>query len=543
MAEGAAADAPPATIDKTFETMLRVFETLLELKSHQRMVYTACLSVGNMINMLFMHDPSKLVQTLRSPKCIDCVRASMKCMLALLEHISNGGSVDDLMFETSVTTNKNPSRPLSRLSSSGRPLSTAISDPMVTEIPWLTNLVDLDLNAIANYFAIGVKVLIMTENTQDALNMGTSFNRITCGYYGQKLLEMLIQSAEKIGQSTRELSSHLSRIRRDENKSLAQLETSRAALGVWVLGAVNIGTPTNVKDVIESYEKSCVVLRQKHEMLALMQALNELGDLYHYTKQIKKAVAVWTDATDCIFESVNTIDAYERIFSRSGGLSQVLKGIGVHKCVLGVSVIGKIANYRLHASDYAGCSRCCLFVADLVGLLFSSSLEHPQRACDFSSHTIEALFPDTFMDWFQCSGRQVVDSVQFVCHFLVENGYYLRSLYVSSFYEYVARRVVREVGCTVDARMLKAQALMEIGYLKDAGCIISGVYQGKGLPEKVIGELTIPLQPFDPLDKEIEFSTSLPLDAPENIEFLNSFIQNEKLVSLTYFANNLRAIN
>jgi hypothetical protein len=501
MAEGAAADAPANAIEKAFESMLKVFETLLELKSHLRMVYTACLSIGNMITMLFMHDPAKLVQTLRSPKCIDCVRASMKCMIALVEHISTGGSVDDLMYETSVTTNKNPSRPLSRLSTAGRPLSTAISDPIVTEIPWLTNLVDLDLNSMANYFSTSVKILLMTENTTDALVLGTKFNKITCGYYGQLLLEMLIAAAEKLSKSTRELNSQLSRIKRDENKSLAQLDASRATLGTWILGACGIGDATNVKDVIESYEKSCTVLRQKHEVLALMQALNELGDLYHYTKQFKKAVAVWTDATDCIFESVNTIDDYEKIVRSRGGQSEVLKKIGVHKCVLGVSVIGKIANYRLHSSDYSGCSRCCLFIADLLGSLFSSSLEHPQRPCDFSSHTIEALFPDTFTDWFRCNGRQVLDSVQMACHFLAENGHYLRSLYVSSFYEYVACHVVREVACTVDARMMKAQALMEIGYLKDAANIIIGIYQGKNLPEKTLGELSITFQPFEVPEK------------------------------------------
>jgi hypothetical protein len=86
-------------------------------------------------------------------------------------------------------------------------------------------------------------------------------------------------------------------------------------------------------------------------------------------------------------------------------------------------------------------------------------------------------------------------ALQFAAHFLSKN-HPLRCLPVCTFYEYLASVVCADLKCTLDARMLKAKALLQIGFIGEASEIIVSLYAGKNIPELSLNTMSISSYPI-----------------------------------------------
>lgn len=122
---------------------------------------------------------------------------------------------------------------------------------------------------------------------------GSKYSEVTNAFFGATILPLIMQAAEKINQVAEIHKSQLEKIREEESKSIvfhssrklsniatqAQLRESRKLLGEHVVNVIE-KKPHSLDNVITSYKAACKILRENNETLLLMQALNELGDIW-----------------------------------------------------------------------------------------------------------------------------------------------------------------------------------------------------------------------------------------------------------------------
>lgn len=175
----------------------------------------------------------------------------------------------------------------------------------------------------------------------------------------------------------------------------------------------------------------------------------------------------WDRSTDCVFEKVHTLDTFSS-FIDSLKKSRILN-VGMKKVLLGIITTGKIAMYFVNFISLTSNSykhqqnnshyslQCSVFISELVLALFSASICHPKRFCDFAGYHAAELFAEMSFDEYRSNLKQLALAIQFAAHNLYQNKQYIRSLPVCCLYEFVAKSTLQSIEATVDSRIIKVR--------------------------------------------------------------------------------------
>jgi hypothetical protein len=125
-----------------------------------------------------------------------------------------------------------------------------------------------------------------------------------------------------------------------------------------------------------------------------------------------------------------------------------------------------------------------LMAADLFAAPGRLSMPHPQPATEFSSYRIrEFLDQQLFVDRYVITPSELLHTLGYTVQQLMDSDLHDKAIPLASLMEYVAFDIARSRVLTVKARLLKALALTEIGYLNEAYQLYNRILSLKDLPK------------------------------------------------------------
>jgi hypothetical protein len=251
--------------------------------------------------------------------------------------------------------------------------------------------------------------------------------------------------------------------------------------------------------VVSAYRGAQRDLREHGENMHLCRALNELGDFLLNEGQREAAFGCYHDCLDAALGMHNALPkrtevlAQER-FDESDEASAspesarelthlryvaLLNKVGFWRCISGALACAKLARYTNH-SNMDMRHECVLFAAALLNACLSGSLATPPRTADFARVTLQELSPGVAdllnMSPFRVRIGSLLEALELVSTELVRHAPLgadrALCLPVLCFYEHVASTRVGEAFHVLNAQVLKAQALLDLGELGEAAKVL-----------------------------------------------------------------------
>ncbi len=163
--------------------------------------------------------------------------------------------------------------------------------------------------------------------------------------------------------------------------------------------------------------------------------MHELGNIYHFNRNIETAYRYWNEALDTLLGVKNAAIQWRHEFynpqTNTSDTEKLLERSGVWGCLLGGVLTAKMAQYFL-ASDLELKTECCLFSAVLFKSIFSASVSYSKHDVDYGKEDADSMNTDFLLpgllwnsDTHRFDIRCVVGSLNFICIELVNAGYYL----------------------------------------------------------------------------------------------------------------------
>ncbi|MBN3311738.1 CFA54 protein, partial [Atractosteus spatula] len=272
-----------------------------------------------------------------------------------------------------------------------------------------------------------------------------------------------------------------------------------------------------------------------------VQALHELGNLHFYSGNKRASQSCWSKALDSALCQPGVLGSWDKssVCLGSSDLPQhFLRQAGIWGCLQGAVLSAKIAQYIL-TSDISQQTRCCILSAQLLKALLRGSLPHPLSDWEYASYGLgrtwdcPELIPgvELFAEPFRAQVNSTVSSLTFLCHRLHSAGHSLMVLPLLSLYLYFVNTVCRDKRRTIEGRILKVQALTDLGLFSDAVRELGSLLQGERIPQ--------PQGSYYPSDKRLvifdlqikkKFDTSKTLLDSANLQTLEDLV-NKSLSS------------
>ncbi len=112
------------------------------------------------------------------------------------------------------------------------------------------------------------------------------------------------------------------------------------------------------------------------------------------------------------------------------------------------------------------------------------SFPHPQVNVEYQNYRLrEFLSEQLFVDKYVITPSELLHTLGYTGQQLIDAEMYDRALPIAGLMEYIAVEITRSKVLTIKARLLKAIALTEIGYLNEAYQLYNRVLSMKDLPK------------------------------------------------------------
>eukprot|EP01028_Stygiella_incarcerata_P010104 TRINITY_DN50_c1_g1_i1.p1 TRINITY_DN50_c1_g1~~TRINITY_DN50_c1_g1_i1.p1 ORF type:complete len:2411 (+),score=707.03 TRINITY_DN50_c1_g1_i1:1502-8734(+) len=427
---------------------------------------------------------------------------------------------------------------------------------------------DIDMPFVSRFIVLSCQTLYICGKLNRCVSVASTFDKLTSHRFALDVLPAAQHAAEAASLSLagviRPIQQQISISIRDIPKAIMSLKRCRTRVGEYLVrtyfsetrksplmthktvtldgektdeGQEDTSQPVindksgfeivanDLETLVQEYQACVKVLRSKHEMEDLPSALSELGDLAFMQGAKELSKSCYCDAVDACFEKLRANTEWREIWSKKRGL--VLR-LGVKRLLLAISCIGKLLNSFSSVLDsQERLEYGILGVAATMGI-FSTSIVHPQRPCDFKLYRARELLFDTNEDVFGCyydgAAETVLHSLVLIAKVLMNEMLHVLSLPVLTMAETIAMQVVRDVRQTVQTRTLKAESLTRCGYFREASVILSEVYSGRYLPERSTGRVVDFLEKAEMSGgkSESEFRNDLLLDDEPNKKAMES---------------------
>eukprot|EP00941_MAST-03F_sp_MAST-3F-sp1_P004152 g4152.t1 len=348
----------------------------------------------------------------------------------------------------------------------------------------------------------------------------------------QKILDekKLLSGSQGTGGHLQSLELQVSNIARDKSVGLEAIALSRVLAQQYLMQAAGLlaKDPLKVdsskkkkknsigKDdkralaVIEQYEQTVSILRQRREQELLVQALNELGDFHFMLAHgmvNEDTRLAWSDGVDAVFSQYDSMLNWRNLIAKmkrgkNDGGSAVLAELGLFETLTGVVLLAKLGQHTL-GNDLHLCIEHTLCASELFSAIFKCSLPHPPRLCDFTPYSAAELWPslDIFSQPERMSPSILMRALSYLIQQLLRSKLPRKALPLICAFEYLARDVCREVRTTARARLMRLEALILLGDLSEALNVMctlscarcrgaaaeegSGVFAGADLPSSL----------------------------------------------------------
>ncbi|CAF4177135.1 unnamed protein product [Rotaria sp. Silwood2] len=242
------------------------------------------------------------------------------------------------------------------------------------------------------------------------------------------------------------------------------------------------------ESVIEAYQTISKLLLGQNRRDQYCQVLTELGDLYFHCDKLMESKTAWCDVIDTILDGHDVVttwfqnDTLKNLLSNRGKL---LEKCGIWGCLLGSIVTCKLAKYHIHIN----CDQhlqTCLLSSYFLRSIFFYTLPHSEYDIDYATLFIDNsiyIWPGIQLtsDEFRLNPRSLMDTLAYISESLIRHDICLHILPVIALYDVFALHC-RNLQHTVQARLIRLRALIQLDLFHEAHIIIQILLDGQKLP-------------------------------------------------------------
>ncbi|XP_014635592.1 PREDICTED: cilia- and flagella-associated protein 54 [Ceratotherium simum simum] len=289
--------------------------------------------------------------------------------------------------------------------------------------------------------------------------------------------------------------------------------------------------------VISSYYGTIDVLQASNQRSLKVQALHELGSLLIFAGKKRAAFKCWCQALDDIFRKQDVLHTWKEFgssltkathsYSPPGSKDyseEFLSKIGIWGCLQGAVISAKIAQF-IKTLDVERRTNCCILSALLFQGLLRTTLPHPKAERCYAQYEITQLLPgiELFSDRYRADICSVVASLYYIIrelHFAKQN---LIILPLLALYQYFVSGICQDLIRNLEARILKIEVLIDLGFFSEAFHEISQIFNGKNMSSSIPtgSKATGKMKMFQ------SFDSGKPLTSKENIQALDELISKD----------------
>ena len=129
-------------------------------------------------------------------------------------------------------------------------------------------------------------------------------------------------------------------------------------------------------------------------------------------------------------------------------------------------------------------SECILFASELFAAPARLSFPHPQTPIEYGQYRLrEFLNEQLFVDKYIITPSELLHTLGVTIQSLLDADLFEKVIPLASLMEYIASDIAKSKVLTVKARILKAIALTEIGYINEAYQLYNRILSVKDLPK------------------------------------------------------------
>nr|XP_023395467.1 LOW QUALITY PROTEIN: cilia- and flagella-associated protein 54 [Loxodonta africana] len=287
------------------------------------------------------------------------------------------------------------------------------------------------------------------------------------------------------------------------------------------------------------------VLQASNQRSLKVQALHELGSLLIFAEKKRAAFKCWCQALDDIFRKSDALHTWKEFgpsftntsdnCSPSGFKDyseEFLSKVGIWGCLQGAVISAKIAQF-IKTLNVKKRINCCILSALLFQGLLRTTLPHPKAERCYAQYEIIQLLPgiELFSDRYRADICSVVASLYYIIrelHFAKQN---LIVLPLLALYQYFVSGICQDIVRSIEARLLKVEVLIDLGFFSEAFYEMSQVLHGKNMPSTVPAGCKAPgkIKIFQ------SFDSGKPLTSKENLQALDELINKGLPVFLVTF--------
>ncbi|XP_076776111.1 cilia- and flagella-associated protein 54 isoform X2 [Arvicanthis niloticus] len=248
--------------------------------------------------------------------------------------------------------------------------------------------------------------------------------------------------------------------------------------------------------VISSYYQTIDVLQASNQRSLKVQTLHSLGSLLIFADKKRAAFKCWSQALDDIFRKPDVLHNWKEfgtsLPNATSGSSppgfkdyseEFLSKFGIWGCLQGAVISAKIAQF-IKTANVKKRTNCCILSALLFQSLLRTTLPHPKAERNYAQYEITQLLPgiELFSDRFRADICSVIASLYYVIRELHYAKYNLIVLPLLALYQYFVSVICQDIVRNLEARILKIEILIDLGFFSEAFYELSQIYHGKNMP-------------------------------------------------------------
>lgn len=213
-----------------------------------------------------------------------------------------------------------------------------------------------------------------------------------------------------------------------------------------------------------------------------------MGNLLYADGNLGEAEICWNDCVDTIFQRLYVVKQFRSVFAELKTNEKVSSSLadafGSKQVLIGGIVLTKLAKLCYEGMDLHKYSECILMASELFAAPAKLSLPHPQVAHEYTSYTFrEFMGRDLFTDQHVLQPSELLHTLGVSTQALIDDDLFEKALPLAALMEYLASEITRSKILTVKARLMRATALVELGYINEAFMIYKRVLSMKDLPD------------------------------------------------------------
>ncbi|KAL1774964.1 cilia-and flagella-associated protein 54 [Sigmodon hispidus] len=276
------------------------------------------------------------------------------------------------------------------------------------------------------------------------------------------------------------------------------------------------------------------VLQTSNQRGLKVQMLHSLGNLFIFSEKKRAAFKCWCQALDELFKNPDVLHTWKEFGTPLPSANNIssppsfkdyseefLSKFGIWGCLQGAVIAAKIAQF-IKTTNVKERINSCILSALLFQSLLRTTLPHPKAERSYAQYEITQLLPgiELFSDKFRADICTVTASLYYIIRELHYAKYNLIVLPLLALYQYFVTIICQDIVRNLEARILKTEILIDLGFFSEAFYELSQIFHGKNMPcaipagYKASAKIKI-TQSFD---------SGKPLTNKDNIQVLNEFI-------------------